>query len=70
MLFEGLRRSADIRVGQMFYVPSNDADASRMRLDWTRTGDSASGWNAASAAAGPLMMLDSASTDLGYSAPK
>ncbi len=46
------------------------ARASRMRLDSTQTGDSASGWNAASAAAGALMMLDSASTDLGYSAPK
>ena len=46
------------------------ARASRMRLDSTQTGDSASGWNAASAAAGALMMLDSASTDLGYSAAK
>jgi hypothetical protein len=41
-----------------------------MRLDSTQTGDSDAGWNAASAAAGALMMLDSASIDLGYSTPK
>jgi hypothetical protein len=41
-----------------------------MRLDSTQIGDSDAGWNAASAAAGALMMLDGASTDLGYSAPK
>jgi hypothetical protein len=46
------------------------ARASRMRLDSTGTGDSASEWNAASAAAGALMMLDRAASDLGYVAPK
>jgi hypothetical protein len=46
------------------------ARAARMRLDSTGTGDSASGWNAASAAAGALMMLDRAASDLGYVAPK
>ena len=46
------------------------ARASRMRLDSSRTGDSASGWNAASAAAGALIMLDTARADLGSSAPK
>ena len=44
--------------------------ASRMRLDSTGTGDSASGWNAASAAAGALLMLDRATVDLAYSAPR
>ncbi len=46
------------------------ARAARMRLYSARTGDSASGWNAASAAAGALIMLDGASTELGYSPPK
>jgi hypothetical protein len=46
------------------------ARASRMRQDSMRTGDSASGWNAASAAAGALLMLDRASIDLTSSAPK
>jgi hypothetical protein len=45
------------------------ARASRMRLDSTQTED-ASGWNAASAAAGALLMLDRASIDIIYSAPK
>jgi hypothetical protein len=38
--------------------------SSRMRQDSIRTNDSALGWNAASAAAGALMMLDRASSDL------
>jgi hypothetical protein len=46
------------------------ARATRLRLDSALSGDSATGWNAASAAAGALIMLDKASTDLGYSAPK
>jgi len=45
------------------------ARASRMRLDSTQTED-VSGWNAASAAAGALLMLDRASIDIIYSAPK
>jgi hypothetical protein len=46
------------------------ARASRMRLDSAQTGDSDLRWNAASAAAGALIMLDSASADLGYVGPK
>ena len=38
--------------------------SSRMRQDSIRTNDSALGWNAASAAAGALMLLDRASSDL------
>lgn len=38
--------------------------SSRMRQDSIRTNDSALGWNAASAAAGALIMLDRASSDL------
>lgn len=37
------------------------ARAARLRQDSLRTGDAASGWNAASAAAGALIMLDQAS---------
>ena len=62
--------SRDTTQGLLLRTCALGARASRMRLDSTQTGDSASGWNAASAAAGALMMLDSASTDLGYSAPK
>jgi hypothetical protein len=46
------------------------ARASRMRMESAPTDDLVSGWNAASAAAGALIMLDSASTELGYSPPK
>lgn len=46
------------------------ARASRMRMELESTGDLAPGWNAASAAAGALIMLDSASADLGYVGPK
>ena len=46
------------------------ARASRMRMELESTGDLAPGWNAASAAAGALIMLDSASAELGYSPPK
>ena len=38
--------------------------SSRMRQESIRTNDTALGWNAASAAAGALMMLDRASSDL------
>jgi AMIN domain-containing protein len=46
------------------------ARASRMRMEVESTGDLAPGWNAASAAAGALIMLDSASADLGSVGPK
>jgi hypothetical protein len=46
------------------------ARASRMRMELESTGDLAPGWNAASAAAGALIMLDSAGADLGYVGPK
>ena len=46
------------------------ARASRMRLESAGTGDAASGWNAASAAAGALLMLDRATVDLAYAAPR
>ena len=46
------------------------ARASRMRQNPVGAGDSNSGWNAASAAAGALIMLDRASIELGSSAPK
>jgi hypothetical protein len=46
------------------------ARSSRMRQDSVRTNDAALGWNAASAAAGALMMLDRANTDLAASTPK
>jgi hypothetical protein len=38
--------------------------AVRMRQDEIRTQDAAAGWNAASAAAGALLMLDRANVDL------
>jgi hypothetical protein len=46
------------------------ARASRMRQDSMLRRDPASGWNAASAAAGALMLLDRANSDSGQSAPK
>ena len=46
------------------------ARASRMRVELESTDDLAPRWNAASAAAGALIMLDSASADLGYVGPK
>jgi hypothetical protein len=62
--------SREMTHGLLLRTCALGARAVRMRLDSTQTGDSASGWNAASAAAGALIMLDSASTDLGYPPPK
>jgi hypothetical protein len=56
--------SRETTPGLLLRVCALGARASRMRLESTRTEDP-SGWNAASAAAGALMMLDRASADLG-----
>lgn len=63
-------RSRETTHGLLLRACTLGARASRMRQDAIRTKDPALGWNAASAAAGALMMLDSGSSDLGSSAPK